>query len=535
MAVEKVLQMLDDEAGDHNITSVDVLGTSIEDIFLDLMESEVRVRMPDNGKKTTHSAEVLRLPLSQTPAGNLISSPTYPSGWSRTFTVQSSADDLLQANAHCTEKLAYAHACCQAPSCTVKFKNETAIPLYWVDSPIAFLCSTLGARILESPPNITTTLGRSPTFILTENVPDNATFVSTIQQDYLNIPIGGISIDTQTGDSLVAWGATPPPGLTGLTLLNLATNILYNRALNASGETAGTLSIIMASYASFPPIAGGSLVDLKGIGFFGVAMAVYPAFFSLYVSRERRSSVQAKQLLNGLSDPIGLWLSHLLWDSIFGVIIATIVVIVFATVSNQFYGLGLFWVVLVLYGIVGALFSYCFSLFTSSPLAAFAAVAGYQIIMFVLYVSGYLLTLTYAETSQASQIITTIHFTLSILSPVASVVSSLDDCLRHAEFAGQLRSAFVSVNLFSLLCNGSTQVTTSTLGDIMRHGGPIAYFFVYCFVLLGILVWADSRSIVPRRFLKTHEQQVRLDENLTANEISRQDVTREAKAVVRTM
>ncbi|KAG6369374.1 P-loop containing nucleoside triphosphate hydrolase protein [Boletus reticuloceps] len=352
------------------------------------------------------------------------------------------------------------------------------------------------------------------------------------KQDYLNIPIGGISIDTQTGDSSVAWGATPPPGLTGLTLLNLATNILYNCALNASGETAGTLSI-MASYASFPPIAGGSLVDLKWIGFFGFnAMAVYPAFFLLYVSRERRSSVQAKQLSNGLSDPIGLWLSHLLWDSIFGVIIATIVVIVFATVSNQFYGLGLFWVVLVLYGIVGALFSYCFSLFTSSPLAAFVAVAGYQIIMFVLYVSGYLLNLTYAETSQASQIITSIHFTLSILSPVASVVSSLDDCLRHAEFAGQLRSAFVSVNLFSLLCDGSTQVTTSTLGDIMRHGGPIAYFFVYCFVLLGILVWADSRSIVPRRFLKTHEQQVRLDENLTANEISRQDVTREAKAVV---
>ena len=41
------------------------------------------------------------------------------------------------------------------------------------------------------------------------------------------------------------------------------------------------------------------------------------------------------------------------------------------------------WLVLVLYGFAAALFSYCFSLFTSSPLAAFAAVAGYQAVMFI--------------------------------------------------------------------------------------------------------------------------------------------------------
>ena len=41
------------------------------------------------------------------------------------------------------------------------------------------------------------------------------------------------------------------------------------------------------------------------------------------------------------------------------------------------------WLILVLYGIVGALFAYCVSLLMTSPLAAFAAVAGYQIIMFI--------------------------------------------------------------------------------------------------------------------------------------------------------
>ena len=71
-----------------------------------------------------------------------------------------------------------------------------------------------------------------------------------------------------------------------------------------------------------------------------------------------------------------------------------------------------------LYGIVGALFSYCVSLAVASPLAAFAVSAGYQVIMFIvshlgiscitdrccssllqLYLAAFLLTLTYAKTS----------------------------------------------------------------------------------------------------------------------------------------
>jgi hypothetical protein len=105
----------------------------------------------------------------------------------------------------------------------------------------------------------------------TENIPNNATFISMVQRNYLNLSFGGISIDTQTGNSLFAWQASPP-GLIGPTMMNLVTNILYNRALNASGDTAGTPSIIFAHYASFPRIAGGTLVDLKWVAFFGAAM-----------------------------------------------------------------------------------------------------------------------------------------------------------------------------------------------------------------------------------------------------------------------
>ncbi len=106
------------------------------------------------------------------------------------------------------------------------------------------------------------------------------------------------------------------------------------------------------------------------------------------------------QLSNGLTNPVGLWLGHLMFDTITTIIISTIIIAIFASVSNQFHGLGLLvsiissadmsmlyanlqWIVFVLYGITATLFSYCLSLMVSSALAAFALVAGYQFIMLV--------------------------------------------------------------------------------------------------------------------------------------------------------
>ncbi len=62
----------------------------------------------------------------------------------------------------------------------------------------------------------------------------------------------------------------------------------------------------------------------------------------------------------------------------------------------------------------------------------------------------------------------------------------------------QIRATLVSVNLFSLLCDGTDAVSTSSLLSIRKYGGPIIYLIVYAFVLLGILVWVDSGSRYPR-------------------------------------
>jgi ATP-binding cassette subfamily A (ABC1) protein 3 len=62
----------------------------------------------------------------------------------------------------------------------------------------------------------------------------------------------------------------------------------------------------------------------------------------------------------------------------------------------------------------------------------------------------------------------------------------------------QLRTAFVSVNLFSLACTGQQRVTASELSVITRFGGPILYLILYSFFLFTVLVWTDSGSVLHR-------------------------------------
>ena len=46
------------------------------------------------------------------------------------------------------------------------------------------------------------------------------------------------------------------------------------------------------------------------------------------------------QLSNGLTNPVGLWLGHLMFDTIATVILSTGIIIIFAVFSDQFHGLG---------------------------------------------------------------------------------------------------------------------------------------------------------------------------------------------------
>ncbi|KAH8094651.1 P-loop containing nucleoside triphosphate hydrolase protein [Cristinia sonorae] len=496
--VQKILQAIEDEKKTYNIASYSILGTSIEDIFLGLMhdsstkdELEQTRRESSEAEKSRSSTPVLpSLPQAMSLTNGRRRSPL-----GQAFTIFHKRF-LIFRRSWLTPCLAILIAV--GGSCVPLFflkdtqdtcaqrvrRNITGMPLYLPVSAIGVAEQTAtGDHILASPPGVVSILGASAAGLLIEDIPNNATFVDTINRSYLNQSLGGVSVDLQTNSALFAWEASAP-GLTGQVMLNFASNILYNNALNVTGRAGPAPSIISAKYQNFPGLIAGTLKALRWLVFFGISMAVFPAFFSLYVSKERRSSVQAMQFSNGLANPVGLWLGHLLFDTIFCVIAATLIIVIFAaTAGSHFHGLGFFWLVLVQYGIVGTLFSYVVSLFVTSPLAAFAASAGYQVIMFILYLAGYLLIFTYAKTSDANHELVIVHYTLSLLSPVASVV----------------RASLVAVNLFSLLCDGTERVSSSSMGQISKYGGPIAYLFVYGFVLFVVLVWVDSGSLFPRR------------------------------------
>jgi ATP-binding cassette, subfamily A (ABC1), member 3 len=149
----------------------------------------------------------------------------------------------------------------QTPSCTVQYRNEMVIPFYWADSIDPWHhshCQCAGIA----------TQYYGDAWATSRSHVDR----KRLRQCYvcLHDPTGLSQypdwwyIDrVDTRDVLVAWDVTPAPGLAGPRLLNLATNILYNRALNASGNTAGTPSIITANYTSFAQVAAGAFVDLR--------------------------------------------------------------------------------------------------------------------------------------------------------------------------------------------------------------------------------------------------------------------------------
>ena len=265
--VESVLQVFDQHAGAHIIDSYDIRSTSIEDIFLDLMnreETQEVVIDQDNESKMQGSFSEEPLQLSggrkRTPM-----SQTLTIFHKRALIAKRAWLPLLMAVG-----VAIAGSCIplfflnQPPvSCVRTYQPLEPIPLFLPALPIDY-------QVLVAPASTAAALGSLADHLIIRPISDNQEFVSTIQQNYHNIPLGGISLDLSSGQSLIAW-ETDPPGTAALTLLNLVSNIVYNARLNATST--GTTSIIGANYATFPLRSVRVLRSFRWLIFFGAAMA----------------------------------------------------------------------------------------------------------------------------------------------------------------------------------------------------------------------------------------------------------------------
>jgi len=288
-AVRKILSFLDDEVRRQTVTTYDILGTTIEDIFLNLMNKEDAISAEE--MKYTESSETMvnvPLPLCKPSVTNLPNGRPV-SAFRQAFTIfykrlliarRSWLTPLL------TVAVAVAGACIplvfikgRQETCVKQYRNTTLIPLYLPTSPIVPLTLGPSSRLYENPPQIVETLGNSTWLLRTTGIDGHDAFTGFISNNYHNLSLGGVSMDLETGDSLIAWEASPP-GVTGAAMLNMATNVLYNRALNDSGIAGPNPVIIRANYAAFPRVASSTLSTLRWVMFFGGAMVCYIHFFT---------------------------------------------------------------------------------------------------------------------------------------------------------------------------------------------------------------------------------------------------------------
>ncbi|KAF4633176.1 hypothetical protein G7Y89_g4951 [Cudoniella acicularis] len=235
---------------------------------------------------------------------------------------------------------------------------------------------------------------------------------------------------------------------------------------------------IGTQYSSFDiPWAPSTGKTLQLVVYFGLAMAAYPGFFSLYPTVERTRNIRDLEYSNGVRS-LPLWLAYLGFDFLIVLASSALTVIIFSAASSVWYHVGYLFVIFALFGMASILLAYVVSLFARTQLSAYAFAAAGQAVLFLIYLIGYLCTLTYAPVNKIDDYLLIVHFTISIVTPMGSLI----------------RSLFVALNIFSTTCSGRELATYP--GGLLQYGGPILYLIVQIFFLFAILLWYDSGSVL---------------------------------------
>ncbi|PGH09402.1 hypothetical protein AJ80_07677, partial [Polytolypa hystricis UAMH7299] len=291
-------------------------------------------------------------------------------------------------------------------------------------------------------------------------------FNDYINTNFRNVTPGGFFLGDDSSPPTFAW-----KGDGGIFSSFLTQNTMNMLLTNVS---------ISSQYQNFDiPWSDSSGDSLQLITYFGLAMAVYPAFFALYPTIERLRNVRALHYSNGVRS-LPLWLAYVSFDFLIVLAVSVLAVAIYRGASDAWYNPGYLFVVFFLYGLSSTLFAYIVSILANSQLAAFAFAAGGQAVMFLLYFIAYMCVLTYAPADRMDMLINVVHFTIAAISPMANLT----------------RSMFISLNTFSILCKDKE--VKSYPGEITLYGGPILYLIIQTFVLFGLLLWWDSGPLFRR-------------------------------------
>ncbi|KAI0176513.1 P-loop containing nucleoside triphosphate hydrolase protein [Hypoxylon sp. FL1284] len=205
---------------------------------------------------------------------------------------------------------------------------------------------------------------------------------------------------------------------------------------------------------------------------FCVLQALYPAFFAIYPTYERRSQVRALQYSNGIR-PLPLLFSYWMFDLVFVLIISAGCAGMMAPIAPWF-GFGYVWFIQFLYGMASILFVYLVAYLGRSQAAAFAFAFICQAIMYGLSI----VTLVVIQQQGGSD--QTINdgtaFGLGVIFPIQNL----------------MRGLAVSLNMYIILCRGQTRITDP--GSIYAFGGPILLLILQIIGLFCLVLWLEGGS-----------------------------------------
>ena len=311
--------------------------------------------------------------------------------------------------------------------------------------PEAQLSEAAMERILQAPPGSVT---------MVETLEE---FNMAVNEKFGELVPGGFFL----GDKpTMAWRADGPPIFAHI-IQNLVSNLLLNIT-------------IKNDYQIFDVPFKSAIGDqLLFIVLFGLSMAVYPAFLALYPTVERLRGVRSMHYSNGVRT-VSLWLSYIIFDFGFIIIITIISMIIFGATVNKFYVPEYVFLIFLLYGIASALYSYVISLLSASQLAAFAIAAATQTAMFLVYFIVFMVVLTFSDSSSQGSAVDIAYYVLGLFSPALSLA----------------RSLFITVNVFGVACRD--RKLGSYPGAIDLFGGPILYLVLQSLAMLGFLLWNES-------------------------------------------
>ncbi|KAI1266024.1 hypothetical protein F5Y18DRAFT_435477 [Xylariaceae sp. FL1019] len=263
-----------------------------------------------------------------------------------------------------------------------------------------------------------------------------------------------------------------------------SSSILLNLANQArSGVRIDLSSSYLTQYTR--PDGGNSVIYVT---LFCLVQALYPAFFALYPTYERRSQVRALQYSNGIR-PLPLLLSYWMFDFAFVLIISIVCTAIISTQASWF-GIGYIFLSQALYGLAATLVAYLVSLIAKSQPSAFAFSV---LIMAVLYVISIVVVLFLnLDTGNPQRTLDGTAYGLGLIFPIQNL----------------LRAYSVGLNTFIVRCRGTTKITDP--GSIYTHGGPILLLIIQNIWLFVLLLWLEGGKLAFRKSKVVQEDNEKL-------------------------